>query len=506
CAVEKDQRARVARCSKEVCAEIVGVFLEEEIFHCAKETLQELQCFCKYLQRLAWLRQKTTHQMKVQHFYQQLLRDAVWTPLDLPSLVAENIPVQQEKVFWKLLLVLPAYEEFPLEDPSRILADWLQAKFTIGKNVKDTASVADGQLQNLALHTSLHVQGDQAVCVNVCVKVAHGILSPPELEDIETRKELFGTSGLILLLPPRVRSEDIAEEDVYWLSALLQLKRLLQGKPFHPLIPLVVFVPSHGGGEAIEKEAEEGLMLPDLISANLISDYIVVEMPDSVNDLQGTGKLTDAVQWLIAQCPSSLQLCCQTLTQYIEDGLDREFSQHFYQDRKERREAGLPSQDPSAIIELYNSVVQFLAEVATSEELRDLSWPATEFVEPGGSKALPHLQWNTPRHLAWLKKAVLSFQIPQMDLPPLGAPWRPVYSMILQYLSQTASSPQTQAILQSQIENLLSKVYARWRGRMRPSSEEDGPSVEEIPWDSILALCINHRLRDWKPPRLPVAP
>nr|XP_056712839.1 germinal-center associated nuclear protein [Euleptes europaea] len=571
CAVEKDQRERVARCSKEVCSEIVGVFLEDEIFHCAKETLQELQCFCKYLQRwreavaarkrlkrqmrafpaapccvdpknqlkallpsaecpisrenlakgmvdlghagrlgtsccrLARLRQKTIHQMKVQYFYQQLLGDAVWTPLDLPSLVAENIPEQQEKVFWKVLLVLPACEELPVEDPSRILAGWLKAKFTTDKNAQATASVADDGLRTLALHTSLCAQGDQAVCVSVCVKVTHGILSLPEVDDVETQKELLGTSGLILLLPLHVRSEDVATEDVYWLSALLQLKRLLQAKPFHPLVPLVVLAPSHRD-EAIEKEAEEGLMLPDLISANLISDYIVVGMPDSVNDLQGTSRLAEAMQWLVAQCPSSFQFCCQTLTQYVEDGIDREFSQHFYQDKKERRVAGLPSQDPSAIIELYNSVIQFLADVASSDELWDLSWPVTEFAEPGGSKALPHLQWNTPSHLAWLKKALLSFQIPQMDLPPLGAPWHPVCTMILHYLSQTASSPHTQAVLQSQVESLLSKAYVMWRGRMRTSSEEGGPSVAEIPWDSILALCINHKLRDWKPPRLPVAP
>lgn len=106
--------------------------------------------------------------------------------------------------------------------------------------------------------------------------------------------------------------------------------------------------------------------------------------------------------------------------QYVEDGVDREFSKHFYQDMKERSLAGLPSQDPSAIIELYNSVIQFLAEVASSEDLCELSWPVPEFAEPGGSKVLPHLQWNTPSHLGWLKKALLSFQIPHMDLPPLG--------------------------------------------------------------------------------------
>lgn len=50
-AVETDDRLRRARCCEDVCAHLVDLFLGEEIFQTAKETLQELQCFCKYLQR-----------------------------------------------------------------------------------------------------------------------------------------------------------------------------------------------------------------------------------------------------------------------------------------------------------------------------------------------------------------------------------------------------------------------------------------------------------------------
>lgn len=124
--------------------------------------------------------------------------------------------------------------------------------------------------------------------------------------------------------------------------------------------------------------------------------------------------------WLVSQCPDSLELCSQTLREYVEDGISAEFGKRFYRDWKERRSAGLPSQEPGVIIELYNSVLQFLADAASSEHFCDLSWPVTEFSEPGGNKLLPHLQWNTPDHLAWLKKAVLSFQLPYLDPPPLG--------------------------------------------------------------------------------------
>ncbi|KFQ82224.1 Germinal-center associated nuclear protein, partial [Phoenicopterus ruber ruber] len=571
CALERDRQARIARCSEEVCGHVMDLFLEDEIFQIAKETLQELQCFCKYLQRwreavaartklkrqmrafpaaprctdpknklkalspsaewpiamenlcrrivnlgnggklgvsctrLNWLRNKTVHEIKVQHFYQQLLSDLAWTPLDLVSLITEHIPVQQEQVFWKVLLVLPNDDEYVEDDPNRVLVDWLKAKFMGDKSWKKNASHTEGRIQTLTLFRSPGMQGSRSVKVSVCIKVAHGALSSSELDTAEMQKDLLGTSGLILLLAPRVRSEDVAEDDVYWLSALLQLKQLLQAKPFHPILPLVVLVPGQEE-EATEKEVEEGLMLQDLISAQLISDYTIVELPASINDLQGTRMISAAVGWLVSQCPDSLELCSQTLREYVEDGIDGEFGKRFYHDWKERRLAGLPSQEPGVIIELYNSVLQFLSDVASSEHLCDLSWPVTEFSEPGGNQLLPHLQWNMPDHLAWLKKAVLSFQIPYLDLPPLGAPWRPVCHMIFQYVSQIASSSHTQPLIQSQVENLLSKTYQKWRTRTSGNSDEDGPSVDEIPWDDILVVCIDHKLRDWKPPKLPIAP
>ncbi|XP_040417691.1 germinal-center associated nuclear protein isoform X4 [Cygnus olor] len=524
CALERDRQARIARCSEEVCGHVMDHFLEDEIFQIAKETLQELQCFCKYLRRwreavaartklkrqmrafpaapcctdpknklkalspsaewpiamenlcrrlvnlgnggklgisctrLNWLRNKTVHEIRVRHFYQQLLSfclslsDLAWTPLDLTSLITEHIPFQQEQIFWKVLLVLPN-DEYAEDDLNRVLVDWFKTKFIGDKSWKKNASCAEGRIQTLTLFNSPGMQGSRSIKVSVCVKVVHGVLSDSELDAANVQKDLLGTSGLILLLPPRVRSEDVAEEDVYWLSALLQLKQLLQVKPFHPIVPLVVVVPTEEE-EAIEKEVEEGLMLQDLISAQLISDYIIVELSGSINDLQGTKRIAAAVGWLVSQCPNSLKICSQTLQEYIEDGIDGEFGKRFYLDWKERRLAGLPSQEPGAIIELYNSVLQFLSDAASSEHLCDLSWPVTEFSERGGNKLLPHLHWNMPDHLAWLKKAVLSFQIPYLDLPPLGAPWRPVCHMIFQYVSQIANSSHTQPLIQSQVENL----------------------------------------------------
>ncbi|XP_049641597.1 germinal-center associated nuclear protein [Suncus etruscus] len=571
-AVEVDQQVRIARCCEDVCTHLVELFLGEEIFQTAKETLQELQCFCKYLQRwreavegrkklrrqmqafpaapccvdvnnqlwtlapsaecpiaeenlargmldlghagkvgisctrLRWLRNKTAHQLKVQHFYQQLLSDTAWAPLDLPSLVAEHLSGAKENMFWKLVLMLPG-EEQSTGHPGRILADWLKVKFMGDDGFGDDPCGPTDGIQTLTLFNTLSSRGGQTVSVSVCIKVSHGPLSDRALEAVETQKGLLGASGLLLLLPPRARLGDRAaeeeEEDISRLSALLQLQQLLQAKPFQPAPPLAVLVPSPGGASR-QKAVEDGLMLRDLISANLISEFSVLEIPESVSDSQSTIKVSEAVQWLLSRCPQALDLCCQTLVQYVEDGVSREFSGRFFHDQRQRRLGGLASQEPSAIIELFNSVLRFLAAPVSSEQLCDLSWPVTEFARTGGSQLLPHLHWNSPDHLAWLKQAVLGFQLPQMDLPPPGAPWRPVCSMLIQYAAQIPSSHRTQPVLQCQIENLLRRTYCRWRSQNPSMGWGAGPSVAEIPWDDAIALCINHKLSDWTPPKLPV--
>lgn len=86
------------------------------------------------------------------------------------------------------------------------------------------------------------------------------------------------------------------------------------------------------------------------------------------------------------------------------------------------------------------------------------------------------------------------------------APWPPVCSMVVQYASQIPSSRQTQPVLQSQVESLLRRTYGRWKSRSPSPGRGAGPSVTDIPWDDVIALCINHKLRDWMPPRLPVMP
>ncbi|XP_063285496.1 germinal-center associated nuclear protein [Pelobates fuscus] len=557
-AVQLDHSARIARCSQDVCDQYLGQFLDEEMVRVARESLREMNCYSKYMQRwrdvlasrkklrrqmrgfpaapgsvarddklkalipsatltvdvqslangfldmghagklsvsitrLMQLREQTFHKMKVQHYFQELLCDAAWSPLDLPPLIVQHLSSWKKCIFWKVVLILPEYDE--PNDPNCILSEWLKAKFY--RMDSEATQNQEQQIQTLALYSSLERHGESSVCVNVCVKAVHGPITPSELEQAETQKQFLGTSGVVFLLPTRPNVND-DEDDVYWISAVLQLKQLLQAKPFHPPPPLAVLVP--GQCQDLMSEVEEELNLKDLVSCGLLSEYVILPIPATVNDLQGTKKVSSAVQFLVSHCPQFLELRSLPLRQYIEDGVYNTFSKHFHHDACERTKAKLPPQNPAAIIDLYNCALSFLAKAVSLEYLSDLSWPVTEFTCPKGSSLLPHLGWNSLTHLAWLKQVVLSFQLPQMDMPPLGAPWLPVCSMILEYVSQICKYRKSLPVLISEVKHLLWNAYKSWE-ESNEEADGMGPPVQDIPWNGLISLCINHKLREWDSP------
>ncbi|XP_073433623.1 germinal-center associated nuclear protein [Dendrobates tinctorius] len=552
-AVQLDHNERILRCSQLVCDQHVRRFVDEEIFHTAGETLYEMQCCSKYIQR--WrevlaarkklrrqmrafpaapgsvgrdgklkallpsadihdvqslskgiinlgragrlsvsftrcqqVREQIFHQMTVQHYLRELQCEAAWKPLELPSLVAKHLPTWKQCIFWKVVLALPEINDH--DYPTNALSEWLKYKFSCA-GVRPEVECRQ-QVQTLALHSSLESQGGCPVRVNICVKAVLGPLTENELEQVEIQKQFLGTSGIVLLLPVQ------SDADVDRIAALLQLKQLVQAKPFKPSPALAVLVPStySDPDTVIEKE----LNISDLVSCGLISDYKVFSIPDDVNDMNGTKMVFSAVEFLLTHWHHSLELRSLPFRQYIEDGVCSAFSNTFYHDQMERKKSGLPSQDPAAIIDLYNYAIAFLAQAVSSERLTELSWPVTEFSSPDGSSLMPPTDWNSPSHLSWLKKAVLSFQLPQMDKPPHGAPWVPVCSMIMDYVSQITRSPAGLPLLFSEVELLLGRIK-------KPFAQECTagitPSVQDVPWDEIIALCINHKLRAWDPPLIP---
>ncbi|XP_062390501.1 germinal-center associated nuclear protein [Sardina pilchardus] len=465
--------------------------------------------------RLLKFRREALHQMRVHFFYSQLLSECVWTPLDLPTLVAGNIPNPPDRIFWKAMLMLPSSHESDASLTNSILTDWLEAKFSGGDEQVDSSDLAPaGALQTLTITNGLRELEQRTHKVHVCIKVSRGPLGEDAQCQLEEGKELLGTNALLMLLPPTLgagrqggQEGEEEEEDVSMLSALLQLKQVQQASSWHAPMPLAVVVPGHLDEAVSDQKLEEDLMLKALVDDGVISEYIFIRIPETTNDMQGTEQVSQAVTWLVSHSSAASPLTSQTLVDFVEAGLCHEFSSRLYRDKQDRARAGLPCQDPAPVIELYNSVLVFLAGLVSADQLSSLSWPPAEFSLPETRDLLPHLDWNSPAHLAWLKRAILSLQLPEWDLPPVTASWPRLCSSIFQYVSQIPSSRHSQPLLMSRLENLLVRVRSQSPGE-EEEDEEDlkaGPSFQHVPWDEIIALCIDHRLKDWRPPECPVA-
>ncbi|CAL8266206.1 unnamed protein product [Lota lota] len=468
------------------------------------------------------MRQQTLHQMRVHYYYQRLLDEAVWAPLDLPGLVTDNIPNPSDRIFWKATLLLPSDHESVASLADRVLSDWLEVKLGGGEGSEVKEKQVDGTLQTLCVTNTLQEVGERAHKVHLSIKVSRGPLSDEGFSKMEESSELQGTGALLLLLPALPSPVDGQDDqDVPLLSALLQLKQLQQASAWHSPLPLVILVPgAHHHSTSETHNLEEALMLQTLVEEGLISEHMFYHIPETTSDMQASHQLTQAMRWLLARTPPPRPLSCQTLVQFVEAGLSRHFSSRLQAQRWERSSAGLPSLDPAPVVCLYNAVLAHLADALSSPELLGFSWPPGEFSLPDARHLVPHLGWNSAQHLAWLRSAVLGLRIPDWDMPSAAAGWSQLHSSVLRYASQIPGTPHGRPLLMSRLENLLERVRQQhyhpgppthrhrrsWPRRMSWGGRDDrqGPGYDQVPWDDLLVLCIDHKLKDWPSPDLPV--
>ncbi|XP_034417060.1 germinal-center associated nuclear protein [Cyclopterus lumpus] len=461
------------------------------------------------------MREEAIHQMRVHYYYQQLLDERVWEPLDLPALVTENISDPPDRIFWKAVLLLPSDHESVASLADRILSDWLEVKLGGIQGSEVRQEQLDGTLQTLCVTNTLRDEGQRTHRVHISVKASRGPLTEDSLSTTEECGELQGTAALIVLLPAASTVEQPGpdEQDVPLLSALLQLKQLQQASAWHCPLPLAVLVPGPECGSGDTQKLEDVLMLHTLVQEGLISEYTFFFIPETTSDLQGSKRLSQATRWLLARAPPPLPLSCQTLVQLVEAGLSREFSPRVHAHRRDRVEARLPPQDPVPVIQLYNAVVAHIADEASSQDLGRLSWPPGEFCLHDNRDVVPHLGWNSAKHLDWLREVILNLQLPQWEQPSETDSWSALCSSIFLYAVQIPVSQSSQPVLMSRLENLLNRVSPRGHRTRAPASKvtrshwDDGharPAFGRIPWDDVLVICIDHKLKDWQIPGPPV--
>lgn len=124
-------------------------------------------------------------------------------------------------------------------------------------------------------------------------------------------------------------------------------------------------------------------------------------------------QLKQVMSWVIARAPPAIPLSCQTLQQLVETTLNHEFISRVYIEHQKRMTAQLPSMHPAPVISLYNAVLTHIADNVTPPKKGTL--PPCEFWQPESPEFVPYLGWNFVHHQAWIRKAILSLQLPQWD-------------------------------------------------------------------------------------------
>uniref|UniRef100_A0A6Q2X0U9 Germinal-center associated nuclear protein n=1 Tax=Esox lucius TaxID=8010 RepID=A0A6Q2X0U9_ESOLU len=525
----EEKTARVMRCSEEVCCRLVEETLDKEIFVLVENILKaELQRIQKYIKRwrdVVAVRRQLKRQMRgfpaapccvdPQHQLKALAPSAPSQP-SMESLArgmvnlgnagymalssTRLLKMRQEAIHQ--MRVHFYYQQLTL-CITNALRDSGERTHKVHLSVK-VPNQSKKRTSTLCKHLSpsIHNRLPKEIVLIVCVwwpfQASRGPLSEEGLSKMEEAQELQGTRALLMLLPaPSSGSED---QDVPLLSALLQLKQLQQANIWDCPLPLAILVP---GLQDVQK-LEEDLMLQTLVEDGLISEHTFVPIPETTSDLQGSEKVSEAVRWLLARAPAPSLVSCRTLVHFVETGLCREFSARLYGHRQDRAGARLAQQHPAPVINLYNAVLSFLADIVSSQQLTTLSWPPGEFALPDMRDLVPHMGWNSPQHLAWLRRAVLSLQIPSWNLPADSASWPQLCASIFQYAGQVSASRHSQPLLMSHLENLLERVRCSTTAAQDQWDANEGPSMEQIPWDEVVALCIDHKLKDWQPPDGPV--
>lgn len=78
--------------------------------------------------------------------------------------------------------------------------------------------------------------------------------------------------------------------------------------------------------------------------------------------------------------------------------------------------------------------------------------------------------------------------------------WTELCSSIFDYAAQVTLTGRSQPLLVSRLKNLLERV--RVKGKIIPATVCSG--CTEIPWDNIVLVCMDQKLRDWQIPGPPV--
>ncbi|XP_050414812.1 germinal-center associated nuclear protein isoform X2 [Patella vulgata] len=449
-------------------------------------------------------------------FQQQHLRQIkAWQPLDIPRLMqpellkishkADNNHLSK-RLTWKLVMSLPdtTPSNASTNKHTKDFCDWLKTKFRRGAIPECNNDNYKGEILSL-YNTSIDGNhGRQPLQFGFCVQCLSGTLEAEEIEELEDERVLLGTSGLIFVLPTD-SSSDLEQDDI-WLESQLRLARIMQAKPMYPSLPLVVVCSTREQEMLGEDKVIEKLNLSSYIEGNLISDMYLVFLPTSrdgqinIEDPNISDQLCFCVKWLGRNMPAPPSIQSKSLQEFLNDVLLEEYFTPVLQDLRSRKNKKLLHQSPEVLIELYNSVIDYLKEVIPSPGLKKFSWPVPEFSWFHHQNDQPPVHWNTDHHLEYLSSLVSSLYLPDFYyIDEQTDSWQQVCQDVCYFVTTVTEGKEGSETvdLVTRVKCLLKKVKDDFEDTCFLVEREENcqPTYVNMPWTDLLQACIDYKLK-----------
>ncbi|XP_041348525.1 germinal-center associated nuclear protein-like isoform X1 [Gigantopelta aegis] len=449
-----------------------------------------------------------TAQITAKCLHQHLMLQKAWQPFDLVAVVGQqikNVFMQNRgqylhltvpHIFWKLVVSLPDSGDGLWSDE---VNTWISAKFHRGQIPSHPMSQYKGEVLCL-YHKDVELQTRLSLKLGVCVRTLIGTLHQKEVQTVKENRLLLGSSAIIFVLPEQ------HEKPTYWQDASERLKSVVYGKPADPALPLVIVIPQVTHERPSLEEVADNLNIQEYVVGRLIHDvhWIVIRLPQRYSTIDGilpdlSEKMSKGLQWLASMLPSAPPLLCQPVKEYVEDFLLEEYFTPVLQNLKLRKFHRLLHQGPNILITLYNNVVEHLAEVASTRDLCDYSWPVSEFVWIHSHKSLPMSHWNTSKHLSYLYEEISLLQLPRFKYKDFhSSSWDQVCEDVWSFVSAVVAQNKGKNTvnLVSRMKILLQQVRNGFEDLcfLEVGEAQCEPTYVNMPWTDVIDACINYRL------------
>ncbi|GFR69715.1 MCM3 minichromosome maintenance deficient 3associated protein [Elysia marginata] len=494
--------------------------LSERSFYINSRTKLRLQTPMEVIQQQLYL---STH-LSMASARSMLASLVLWRPLDLSHTVTPQlykafhdwideglIEPDTAALQWKLCVSVPK-KEASTTDLEMHFVKWVRAKLCRDSGRDEllkTSPSFEGEVLSL-YHLNSKGEARRSVPLGICVRAFHGKWTDDQ-EIAAVNKSLLKGISAVLFICSTAEDLSIADSSAKasaWKKERIRLHQMLKQKPNSPGVPLVLIIPRlTGEGHLTTSELDTELQLSELRSLGLLSivhiSHIYIGAQDHPIEFfsDWSSQLSNCLRFAATHVPAPPKLWVKPVSSYVEAVVIELYKAPVYQDLRTRTRLQMLHQSPNTLISLYNEVIEHVALICASDELRNISWPAPEFDKSNVAKQglYPTSQWNTDSHMCNLYELIVQMRLPyfrysDMEAEDWATACRDVWAFLDKITKKDSGS--TKIALFQKTAQLLIQTKKSF-DQLCWLASEDGPcepTYTNMVWTDLIDACIQYKL------------